>query len=345
MKRRQTRSRPGFTLIELLVVVAIIAILISILLPSLQGARAAARSAVCAAHNRGVMLAASTYLIEQDDWLPGPNTSGLPLHLGQPYQPGPSAPTQDWDWLSPMLGIPMSLPTDRLERFQEICMTKLRCPENDERYGRKYAGPGNLPMVQRTGQQPFTLSYLTPAFVHMRDAGPGYTKPNDGEYLRRYSGLGFSLPDGYEPRATRLAKTPADKALLFEGARYWDSGRRVFDYSTVTNSSGLNGSPQGNFSSRTPAVRQGSGEVPYFDIRGNVTDLFKRVGLRHSRNSRMQVGFLDGHVELISARRTTDPALYLPTGSLITHPDLLTRTHLQRSAGETPDYATGDIIR
>lgn len=56
--------RSGFTLIELLIVVAIIALLLSILLPSLRGAREAARRAVCGSHMRGLMNAWEVYATE-----------------------------------------------------------------------------------------------------------------------------------------------------------------------------------------------------------------------------------------------------------------------------------------
>lgn len=60
------KPRRGFTLIELLVVIGIIAILIGILLPSLSGARKAARTAVCLANLRSLETAHTAYADQYD---------------------------------------------------------------------------------------------------------------------------------------------------------------------------------------------------------------------------------------------------------------------------------------
>jgi prepilin-type N-terminal cleavage/methylation domain-containing protein/prepilin-type processing-associated H-X9-DG protein len=63
------RNRSAFTLIELLVVIAIISLLVSILLPSLNKAKALARSAVCMTNQRSIGLAMQTYHGEYDAML------------------------------------------------------------------------------------------------------------------------------------------------------------------------------------------------------------------------------------------------------------------------------------
>jgi prepilin-type N-terminal cleavage/methylation domain-containing protein len=70
--------RRGFTLIELLVVIAIIAVLVSLLLPSLSGAKKAAKLVICQSNLKQLGTAIQLYLDDQKDaeyldlWTPPP---------------------------------------------------------------------------------------------------------------------------------------------------------------------------------------------------------------------------------------------------------------------------------
>ena len=305
----------AFTLIELLVVIAVIALLIGLLLPALAGARESGRAVVCQAHARGVVLAMAAYEGDNKGYLVGPNTSGFALQNNKPYQLGSGTPTQDWDFVSPLLGDSMNYPVTQVEKFQEICMTKLRCPANRVRYSLRFSGPA-LPMESQ-GEQPFTLSYLTPAYFQLYPTG---TTAGAGlSYETLPAGEPISLPRGHRPRSDLVGTQPSKKSMVFEGARYWNSSVNGWDYSTVTNGTGLVGTPQGNFLSRGSAF-MGSGENYLRDAtRGyKPSDILKSISLRHAE--RMSAGMFDGHVEALNNVQSADPTYFAPSGSILRIP-------------------------
>ncbi len=63
----------GFTLVELLVVIAIIVILAGLLLPALAAAKEKAHRTTCLNNQKQILLAASMYANDNDDFLPYPN--------------------------------------------------------------------------------------------------------------------------------------------------------------------------------------------------------------------------------------------------------------------------------
>jgi prepilin-type processing-associated H-X9-DG protein len=195
-------------------------------------------------------------------------------------------------------------------------MTKLRCPSNRVRYTRRFNG--NPLQIELKGEQPFTLSYLTPAYLQLYPSA--ITNLNGRPVENCPSGEPVSLPSGYSPKVDSVGPFPSRKIFAFEGARYYDPSISGFDYSTVTNGSGLSGSPQGNFLSRGSAFI-GSGENYLREPNrpgGKPSTILKQISLRHGE--RMNAGMFDGHVELLDNLQSADPSYYAPSRSKLQFP-------------------------
>lgn len=301
----------GFTLIELLVAIAIIALLIGILLPVLGTSRDAARTTICMANVRSVSQANAVYNTEWNGWIAGPNTSGLDLEKGGAYGGNLTSPVQEWDYISPLLGDRIGVSSaNRLQKYVDIFEHEFRCPVNEVRYKQRFRGPG-LPM----SGHPRLLSYLTPAMMHLVPFSKRSEFRNTNETDSTFAGM--TLPAGYEPRIDFIGP-PAEKVFTFEGARYWYGAINGYDYSTGTRSSGLVGSPQGNFLSRGPAFG-GQGEPYGFRVgpaaNRRPTKNLIDGGFRH--NEKSHHGFYDGHVELMNLTDASNPRQLVPSGTIV----------------------------
>ncbi len=93
---RQNRS--AFTLIELLVVISIIALLIGILLPVLGRARESARTTQCLSNLKQWGIALNSYIIDNNQTLPGEGASFGPSSPVRTWNPG--RPNNAWNNMS-----------------------------------------------------------------------------------------------------------------------------------------------------------------------------------------------------------------------------------------------------
>ena len=332
------RLGSGFTLIELLVVIAIIALLLSILLPSLHAAKEIAYSSVCMSHLRGAGGALSSYTTNNDDWMPGPNTSGMPYTLSQniPLSQSSSSayPTQNMDWVSPTLGEELGLSDRGYNRLADIFNSEFKCPSNKKLYDYFYDG----------SEQPID--------GWIRSANPGVTKLYYSSYsailgfhvwngARVFQSLGaVTFPSHYRPKLRNI-NMPGRKVYAIDGARYispqnpplssfnempyQDDGGNFMLYGPPL---GISGDP---FTSLAQEMvlpgRTSLREAP------NRSSIFRDYAYRHREG--LNAVFFDGHCEHMSWKESLHISYYLPSGSQI----------IRAVSTADPDDINGQIIR
>ncbi|GMU36288.1 MAG: type II secretion system protein [Planctomycetota bacterium] len=228
--RRSRTGRPAFTLIELLVVIAIIALLVSILLPSLQAARQQARKVKCGAQFRDIGGGMATYFAEENDWIPGVNTSGPTVrqHRYDEDYNHADLPVQTFDWMTPVFTRIMKLPEKRSTRFH-FMLDHWQCPSVAPDGPAIYSGT-LPPDIEDFEAEPFplvTVSYLMPAMFQY------WGQAQASEIVGRYKGnnQAFTAEVGddiwevvvsdYKSNVNRIG-TPGTKIMAADGTRYVD---------------------------------------------------------------------------------------------------------------------------
>lgn len=330
--RRALPHSLAFTLVELLVVIAIIAVLVAILLPALSKARAQANNLKCMSNLRQIGQAMLLYANEHRNAILGSaNTTGRRLwttnaagnFVGDLYTPTtlpPGSPIELYDWMGP---VARTLDTDLpatadgnvlLRRYREIPL--FQCPAAQGILASTYAG------TIEAGQ---LLSYTTAAafmLLPYDQNGSGFTgrvkanDPSTGYWI---------LPTGYSPKLTRVGDSSA-KIFCADGAKYttcYDPNVPSVSYQYVDNNHQMN-----NFSDYGPFFGNSKSYCRMVANGGTGLQDARIFSYRHAAQQpgqpagayRLNAVFYDGHVESLSDREASNPALWLPKGATLANP-------------------------
>jgi len=337
-----------------LVVVSIIALLVSILLPSLQGAREQAKLVVCGSTQAALGRGLSSYTAENNDWIPGLNTSGVELRALQVKANQeaeyaslqvPDLPVQTYDWITPILRVDMKLPNSRGERFNLI-MERYKCaaqlPVKSTVYPTNGAGVKDYEKYFKPLRMETPLSYLMPAYFQFWGNAGKFKALSDYYGAKGSAAKVFATAApanweasvyNFEPNVGRLG-TPASKVFNADGTRYvWDPTPRV-DYD-ISVWPGLFGSFTSGGAWWTGDTAWGvkAGTTTWDGARVSREPLAKGANLimsyRHLRRGKRGDGscwnnkgkisavFFDGHVQPLSDRESREPELWYPKGTVL----------------------------
>lgn len=315
-RHSRPRIRRAFTLVELLVVIGIIAILIALLLPSLNKARAAARTVQCLANVRSILQGMQIYTAQSKGYFPGGANSSGAFLMGNTYSDG-NCPdlSQIWDWQAPIARVQgfdfesgASL-SQRVTRFTTLMERPgFTCPDNDIT-ALPYAGGPSFPAT-------LLNSYNCAAVFHYRSNPGGGT--NVGTTIARSD---YNVPAGYGPKITSIGDA-SRKIYIADGARY--SSNSIKPDMDLSFRGGFGGAyaDVGAWSKFSNSWDRG--RAPGNGYTGS-TDA-RMYAFRHGTRTvggtgyRMNAGFFDGHAETLDDLAAADPALWMPRGTQVPNP-------------------------
>jgi prepilin-type N-terminal cleavage/methylation domain-containing protein/prepilin-type processing-associated H-X9-DG protein len=344
MNRRSLR-RIGFTLIELLVVVSIIALLLAILLPSLAGVRDQAKSALCGTNLDQICTGMQNYAAEYNGAIVGSpaDSGGYMLRVGNPDVMGANC-MQVWDYIGPLYALSShEVPLGKqgtnnlLRRFDAYRRMKaFQCPSNNFTAfpwvpGQNDAGTG--PMISYNTSRNFmwlgtTARSAYEDSLHWNDVEQPSGQPSLGG-----RGLG-RVPDYYKDKPPSQYVPNVDgigdasgKVFAADGARYSDINQQPdYDADPYGGYGGAFGDV-GPYTARSESWNRtcSPGARPEF-FRFLVAQSFgdpRLYSYRHGSRQpaqagfKMQVGFYDGHVELMRDDDSANPHMWIPRGGTL----------------------------
>ena len=344
-------SRRAFTLSELLIVIGIIAILLAILLPVVSRARRAANTAYCLANLRTIGQAMMMYTSENNNWLPGSGwTSGamfwnFTTNPPKPVNPAFSAAnspgiSESNDWIGPLarqMGMkdPIIDGVDDVARFNAyralpwmICPSYRDMPVPASSISDADAGPGQ------------GLSYCASlAFLDYPWQTFGSTGSTclNGNLVIPADSTGtrgiVTLPSSYGPKISKLSNA-ASKVWACDGSRTIlptaVNGKNTVQSPTyvisanpsVTNWDNTSYCDYGAFggwshSAYRIAVSGNATAMPGQDVRVWTYRHGATGGFMPAGSYRMNTVFFDGHGETLDDVQAANPALWMPSGSVI----------------------------
>jgi prepilin-type N-terminal cleavage/methylation domain-containing protein/prepilin-type processing-associated H-X9-DG protein len=311
------RPSRGFTLIELLVVIAIIALLIGILLPSLSSARKTARAVVAGVNARTVVQGMGTYTSSNDDYFAPAYVYGAEADGGKwrvadqlVTNPNPSFGYIHWSY---SLFDGGNVPPDA---FTTPAVSNGGAPRTN---------PGSDPLDWETGQ------------VNDLGQSSGAQTPKDRQVPRlAFTGNGAIFPRNKFTgsgggRLNKLVKETeifsASKTILI--TEFYDNGSNwtsLADQVDGKIKSHRSVTPFVGRSAGSDVYREpNAGSVPRFvypeqgailedrqlgaNMINDANSTLNAVG-RHHPGSKVNFGFVDGHVELLSIQDTVRDRLW-----------------------------------
>jgi prepilin-type processing-associated H-X9-DG protein len=354
VKRGPNRVMAAFTLVELLVVIAVLLLLISMLLPSLRKARDQAKAVCCGAALRGFGAGLNVYASENDDWIPGRNTTGVEVWEASldgifgdhDALERSDMPVQVYDWMTPILRTTTNLPHCRAKRFR-LLLDEYSCRQVNFTSDLYTSGrnPYDQPIfddeVNEHGKYK-GISYLMPGYFQFwgsEDAAGRILakhKAGPAEFTLdvRDPGTFFNVQMQRYKSKVSCVGTPAKKIAVADGTRYLPMPKGPLDFDHHYNPELRPPDDSGWYGSFSSSGAWWTGSRAYGV---NSPSKGGNIPLSYRHNNGIEALFFDSHVEYLSQKQSRKIEYWYPKGAKV--------THAEQGSADFATYEEGYVIR